>query len=295
MATAFGLAGAGHAASPSATTQPPRRPGMEGKRFGMLVDMRKCIGCQACTVSCSVENLPPIGQFRTTVLQYEVDTKVQGAPPAMVSLPRLCNHCDNPPCVPVCPVQATFQRTDGVVLVDNERCVGCGYCVQACPYDARFINHETQTADKCTFCEHRLEVGLLPACVESCVGGARKIGNLNDPASEVATLLREHKDDVKVLKPDLATDCLYTSPVVYECLLPEDLSFHNGHALTASDVKFSIERAYRLNVPRSSVHLLDSLQRVDVVDADARQHFGAVAVGEGEVAHCVPPQPMDAR
>ena len=69
MATAFGLAGAGHAASPSATTQPPRRPGMEGKRFGMLVDMRKCIGCQACTVSCSVENLPPIGQFRTTVLQ----------------------------------------------------------------------------------------------------------------------------------------------------------------------------------------------------------------------------------
>ena len=87
----------------------------------------------------------------------------------MVMLPRLCNHCDNPPCVPVCPVQATFQREDGIVLVDNERCVGCAYCVQACPYDARFINHETQTADKCTFCEHRLEVGLLPACVESCV------------------------------------------------------------------------------------------------------------------------------
>ncbi len=141
--------------------QPPRRPGIEGKRYGMVVDLRKCIGCQACTVSCSMENLPPIGQFRTTVLQYEVD-RGTGVPPAMVSLPRLCNHCDEPPCVPVCPVQATFQRTDGVVLVDNERCVGCGYCVQACPYDARFINHETQTADKCTFCEHRLEVGLLP-------------------------------------------------------------------------------------------------------------------------------------
>ena len=129
---------------------------MEGKRFGMLIDMRKCIGCQACTVSCSVENPPPVGQFRTTVLQYEVD-KADGSAPAMVSLPRLCNHCDNPPCVPVCPVQATFQRSDGIVLVDNERCVGCGYCVQACPYDARFINRETQTADKCTFCEHRLE------------------------------------------------------------------------------------------------------------------------------------------
>jgi tetrathionate reductase subunit B len=194
MATAFGLAGAGHAASPSATTQPPRRPGMEGKRFGMLVDMRKCIGCQACTVSCSVENLPPIGQFRTTVLQYEID-KPGGAAPAMVSLPRLCNHCDEPPCVPVCPVQATFQRSDGIVLVDNERCVGCGYCVQACPYDARFINHETQTADKCTFCEHRLEVGLLPACVESCVGGARVIGDLNDQDSEINRRMAEHKDD----------------------------------------------------------------------------------------------------
>ena len=220
MATAFGLAGAGHAGSPSATTQPPRRPGLEGKRFGMLVDMRKCIGCQACTVSCSVENLPPIGQFRTTVLQYEID-KPGGAAPAMVSLPRLCNHCDEPPCVPVCPVQATFQRTDGIVLVDNERCVGCGYCVQACPYDARFINHETQTADKCTFCEHRLEVGMLPACVESCVGGARKIGNLNDQGSEINRRMAEHKEDLKVLKPGMNT-----APRVYYIGLPD--AFVNG-------------------------------------------------------------------
>ena len=204
MATAFGLAGAGHAASPSATTQPPRRPGMEGKRFGMLVDMRKCIGCQACTVSCSVENLPPIGQFRTTVLQYEID-KPGGAAPAMVSLPRLCNHCDEPPCVPVCPVQATFQRTDGIVLVDNERCVGCGYCVQACPYDARFINHETNTADKCTFCAHRVDAGLLPACVETCVGGARIFGDINDAEGELARRLKEAQPQLKVLKPELET------------------------------------------------------------------------------------------
>jgi len=220
MATAFGLAGTGHAASPSASTQPPRRPGMAGKRFGMLVDLRKCIGCQACTVSCSVENLPPIGQFRTTVLQYEIE-KPGGAAPAMVSLPRLCNHCDEPPCVPVCPVQATFQRTDGIVLVDNERCVGCGYCVQACPYDARFINHETQTADKCTFCEHRLEVGLLPACVESCVGGARVIGDLNDQDSEINRRMAEHKDEVKVLKPGMNT-----APRVYYIGLPDE--FVNG-------------------------------------------------------------------
>ena len=177
----------------------PRRPGMAGKRYGMLVDMRKCIGCQSCTVSCSLENQPPVG-FRTTVLQYEV-VPDQGQA-AMVMLPRLCNHCDNPPCVPVCPVQATFQREDGIVLVDNERCVGCAYCVQACPYDARFINHETQTADKCTFCEHRLEVGLLPACVESCVGGARIIGDLNDPDSAISRLMAENKADIKVLARD---------------------------------------------------------------------------------------------
>ena len=202
-------------------TQPPRRPGMAGKRYGMLVDLRKCIGCQACTVSCSVENLPPLGQFRTTVLQYEVDFKGHPTPSAMVSLPRLCNHCDNPPCVPVCPVQATFQRTDGIVLIDNERCVGCGYCVQACPYDARFINHETQTADKCTFCEHRLEVGLLPACVESCVGGARVIGDLNDSESVISKTLAAHKDEIKVLKPGLGTN-----PHVYYIGLPD--AFVNG-------------------------------------------------------------------
>ncbi len=197
-------------------SQPPRRPGEKGKRYAMVVDLRKCIGCQACTVSCSIENAPPIGQFRTTVLQYEVDMPNSDVP-AMVSLPRLCNHCDNPPCVPVCPVQATFQREDGIVLVDSEQCVGCGYCVQACPYDARFINKETQTADKCTFCEHRLEVGLLPACVESCVGGARVIGDLNDSDSTISRLIEENRDDIKVLKPGQGT-----APHVFYIGMPDE-------------------------------------------------------------------------
>lgn len=107
--------------------------------------------------------------------------------------------------MPVCPVQATFQREDGIVVVDNKRCVGCAYCVRACPYDARFINHETQTADKCTFCVHRLEAGLLPACVESCVGGARIIGDIKDPHSRIATMLHQHRDAIKVLKPENGT------------------------------------------------------------------------------------------
>ncbi|MGB5854648.1 MAG: tetrathionate reductase subunit TtrB [Oceanisphaera sp.] len=188
---------------------PVSADGDSNKRYGMIIDLRKCIGCQACTVSCSMENLPPIGQFRTTVQQYEVDVAGQEQV-SNVMLPRLCNHCANPPCVPVCPTQATYQRADGIVVVDNEQCVGCAYCVQACPYDARFINHETQTADKCTFCVHRLEVGLLPACVESCVGGARVIGDMKDPSSQISQLLQEHSSDIKVLKPEQGT-----APQVY--------------------------------------------------------------------------------
>ncbi len=183
---------------------PPRREGDPNKRYGMIVDLRRCIGCQACTVSCTVENQMPAGQFRTTVRQYQVFSYEKDQATNVV-LPRLCNHCDNPPCVPVCPTQATFQREDGIVVVDSKICVGCAYCVQACPYEARFINEETGTADKCTFCAHRLEAGLLPACVESCVGGARIIGDMKDPNSVISKMLIEFADEIKVLKPEQGT------------------------------------------------------------------------------------------
>ena len=173
----------------------------DGKhRWAMVVDVQKCIGCQACTVSCIMENAVPENSFRTIVSTYEVH---EGKRTGTYMLPRLCNHCDNPPCIPVCPVGATFQRPDGIVVVDGERCVGCAYCVQACPYDARFINHDTGKADKCTFCAHRVDAGLLPACVETCVGGARIFGDLNDPTSQVRQLVDQHK--VKVLKPEMGT------------------------------------------------------------------------------------------
>lgn len=169
-------------------------------RWAMVVDVRKCVGCQACTVACIMENDVPENSFRTIVSTYEVTEQGKAG---SYMLPRLCNHCEDPPCIPVCPTGATYQRRDGIVVVDNSVCVGCAYCVQACPYDARFINHETQTADKCTFCVHRVEAGLLPACVETCVGGARIFGDLKDPDSMVSKLVREQNP--KVLKPEMGT------------------------------------------------------------------------------------------
>jgi tetrathionate reductase subunit B len=174
---------------------------VDGKhRWAMVIDVQKCIGCQACTVSCIMENAVPENSFRTIVSTYEVH---EGTRTGTYMLPRLCNHCENAPCIPVCPVGATLQRKDGIVVVDGDRCVGCGYCVQACPYDARFINHDTGKADKCTFCAHRVDAGLLPACVETCVGGARIFGDINDPNSEVRQLADQHK--LKVLKPEMGT------------------------------------------------------------------------------------------
>ncbi|HYH23170.1 MAG TPA: 4Fe-4S dicluster domain-containing protein [Azospirillum sp.] len=177
-----------------------RRQGDPAQRWAMVVDVRKCVGCQACTVACIMENDVPENSFRTIVSTYEVTEQGKAG---SYMLPRLCNHCEDPPCIPVCPTGATFQRRDGIVVVDNSVCVGCAYCVQACPYDARFINHDTQTADKCTFCVHRVEAGLLPACVETCVGGARVFGDLNDPNSAVSKLV--HSQDPKVLKPEQGT------------------------------------------------------------------------------------------
>jgi tetrathionate reductase subunit B len=191
-------------AQASLNEQPPRQGGDASKRWAMVIDMTKCIGCQSCTISCTIENQSPVGQFRTVVNQYEVKTDTNEGV-AQMMMPRLCNHCDEPPCVPVCPVQATYQHKDGIVVVDSDRCVGCGYCVQACPYDARFINEETNTADKCTFCTHRLDAGLLPACVESCVGGARMIGDIKDDKSLVSQLLAANKEDIKVIKPEMNT------------------------------------------------------------------------------------------
>ena len=174
--------------------------------WAMVMDLRKCIGCQACVIACKSENNVPLTVFRTVVQVMETGHMVSDKDGIVVTdegnftpdtkrfnLPRMCNHCDHPSCVTVCPVKATYKRQDGIVLIDYNVCIGCGTCLQACPYDMRFFNPVQHTADKCTFCVHRIDRGLMPACVTSCVGRARKFGDLNDPKSEVSRLIAKHQ------------------------------------------------------------------------------------------------------
>lgn len=183
--------------NPGRDAKNPKYIGNKTAHYVMVIDLRQCVGCQACSSACKVENQVPTQQYRTFVNEYEL-----GEFPLVrkAYLPQLCNHCAEPSCISVCPTGATFKREDGVVVVDSEVCWGCGYCISACPYDKRYFNHETKVADKCTFCAHRVDKGFLPACVETCVGGARVFGNVNDSNSDVAKLLSTFPTDV--LKPE---------------------------------------------------------------------------------------------
>lgn len=196
-----------------------------GVSYGMGVRIDKCIGCGRCAEACKTENNVPREPFffRTWVERYvvqdgdrvEVDSPnggIDGFPEKASTqdalrtffVPKLCNHCANPPCVQVCPVGATFTTPDGVVLVDSDYCIGCRYCIQVCPYGARFLHPQTRTAEKCTFCYHRVSRGMAPACVEVCPTGARVFGAVEGRSSPLNRFFRLHK--VQVLKAHLNTE-----------------------------------------------------------------------------------------
>lgn len=162
------------------------------KHYVMVVDVRRCTSCLSCTVSCSIENKVPEGRARTAVPHVLAMTN-KGC--STLAMPVLCNHCDNPPCVSVCPAKATWKREeDGIVVIDYNKCIHCMQCVPACPYGARKADTTHQNPpEKCNFCIHRVTEGLLPACVETCIGEARVFGDLNDPKSEVYRLVKTNK------------------------------------------------------------------------------------------------------
>ena len=193
--------------------QAPPSLGVPGKkRWAMVIDLRRCIGCMACVCADKAEYDVPLGVWRTIV---KVKDTGQFPNTKRHFMPRLCNHCDNPPCVRNCPTEATYKHEDGFVLQRYERCIACRTCIAACPYNARHVLPKNRdrvkiggVVDKCTFCNHRVEEGLLPACVQTCLGRSRIFGDLNDPNSEVSRLVARHS--VVTLKPEKGT-----APQVY--------------------------------------------------------------------------------
>lgn len=189
---------------------------IDQRQWSMVIDQRKCVGCSACTVACIAENNLPPGVVYRPVLEEEI-----GEYPRVTRrfTPRPCMHCEEPPCVPVCPVGATYKRPDGIVVINYDRCIGCRYCIVACPYGARSFDFGEHYSDgtparqpyeespsmeygkewsrgsvegvtrKCTFCIQRLDAGMLPACVTTCIGHATYFGDGKDPDSLVNELI----------------------------------------------------------------------------------------------------------
>jgi molybdopterin-containing oxidoreductase family iron-sulfur binding subunit len=230
--------------SASATPLAPAAESTTKRKFhyGMVIDTRRCVGCKACVVACKAENKTPPGVAYTVVLDGVLGDRPNDKPLFMT---KPCFHCENPPCVDVCPVGATFKRSqDGIVVVDYDRCIGCRYCITACPYGARYFdfgenypavsagtpyagvpspeyNQFRTRADgespignvrKCTFCVHLQDEqgrynkaeGRWPACAKTCTGHAIHFGDFNDPESEVSRLLRERQ--AVRLKEELGTN-----------------------------------------------------------------------------------------
>lgn len=195
-----GTAAAAAALSGYADATPVNKPG-QGPRYAMVIDLRRCFGCHACSVACKAEQDVPLGFFKNWVIQTE-----KGRYPLVRRqfVPVLCNHCEHPPCVKACPTRSTVQRADGIVTQEAATCIGCSYCIQACPYGMKYKDPQTKTAQKCDLCVHRVEQGMLPACVNTCNARARIFGDLNDPDSAVSRLIATNP--VANLRPEMGTD-----------------------------------------------------------------------------------------
>jgi len=176
------------------------------KRLGIVVDQERCIGCQACSVACKLENNSSGYWINVETQGSDIkDTPIGKFPDLELNfLPKLCNHCENPPCVDSCPVDALQKRDDGIVILNQETCNLCKACLDACPYGIIVLNENEQVAEKCNLCVHRIDQGLQPFCVICCEGQALYFGDLNDQNSNVSKLTSEKK--AFVLKPEEKTN-----------------------------------------------------------------------------------------
>jgi Fe-S-cluster-containing dehydrogenase component len=169
-------------------------------RYALAIDSRRCIDCKACGVACRAENKVPLGHSRN-----RINEELRGEFPHLSATfePEQCHHCADPACVRVCPTGASRQYADGTVAVDADECVGCRYCVLACPYEARFFREDTGIVEKCNFCAERRAAGRPPACVETCPAKVRTFGDLDDRAGPLRRLLATRPHHVK--KPEAGT------------------------------------------------------------------------------------------
>ena len=183
-----------------------------GKQFGMLIDLNRCTGCNACIIACKQENdLPPKldaipGSQGFSYIRVEPIGPEGNYPElSMYYLPTPCMHCANPPCIEACPTEVIYKLNDGIVLIDEEACTACEACLDACPYDAISMDDEQEVARKCTLCSHLTDRGNQPACAAACNAGAMLFGDVADSNGDISRTINESKENCFVLKPEMNT------------------------------------------------------------------------------------------
>jgi len=250
-------------------------------QYGMIIDLERCVGCHACAIACKAEWEVPVEFKRNWV--YRMGPSLVGEEMASTYYPGLCNHCTEPVCVPECPadqIEMTFtdkktgktttmevaatwkDPVDGTVQVDKNRCIGCGACVEACPYNARYVNpalvdevSEDGKADKCTYCKPRVEAGSVPACVQTCITGARIFGDLDDPKSEVAKYVKKGAKGIEPKGGSLGPNSRFYGKkkdmeLLFSSHTPElgDLTQVRRRAMLASMVKPAMKKIKNLGL-----------------------------------------------
>ena len=274
---------------------------MEGSQmtnFGFVIDNRTCIGCHACTVACKSEHDVPIGVNRTHVKYIEKGTYPDSTREFSV---HRCNHCEDSPCTTICPTTALFNRSDGIVDFDNDRCIGCKSCMQACPYDALYIDPDNGTAAKCNYCAHRIEHSYEPACVIVCPTESIVSGDLDDPESKIAQIVSTQNTTVR--KPDSgAKPNVFYIEASEEMLDPSatevtasgmwtEQAFGVGHFAkyaetrleeadtTSMIVQLALEKKAKQSAPRDQAIIRDVMERLAEDPSDAKRSYDQPSKG----------------
>ncbi len=266
--------------------------------FGFVIDNRTCIGCHACTVACKSEHDVPIGVNRTHVKYIEKGTYPDSTREFSV---HRCNHCEDSPCTTICPTTALFNRSDGIVDFDNDRCIGCKSCMQACPYDALYIDPDNGTAAKCNYCAHRIEHSYEPACVIVCPTESIVSGDLDDPESKIAQIVSTQNTTVR--KPDSgAKPNVFYIEASEEMLDPSatevtgsgmwtEQSFGVGHFAkyaetrleeadtTSMIVQLALEKKAKQSAPRDQAIIRDVMERLAEDPSDAKRSYDQPSKG----------------